>query len=173
MAPTPASVDPPSGLLGDAHNTTGKPGSRIACCLAQLMPTFAKVVRIGMNHNRSPNNAVLSTQGNDAITDVDLGNAIITSSHIAQVSNVPVFILWCAMLLAVGVEMCTCTHASVSVITELVDVKSVQSFAEARYFTNDFHRLPGALLREVDCPRGLLRTLQYTDGFDRHHDNLT
>lgn len=172
--PTPQSADHPlTRLLGDADNTTGQPGSRVARCLAQLVPAFAKVVRISMNHNRSPNNTVLPSQGNDRVRDVHFGNTIITSSDVAQVTDVPVGIRWCTVFLAMGVEMGTGTHASVSVITELVDVKSVESFAEASYFTDDLNRLSRGLLREVDCSRSLLGTFQYTDGLDRHHDNLT
>eukprot|EP00914_Ancora_sagittata_P001390 GHVO01003623.1.p2 GENE.GHVO01003623.1~~GHVO01003623.1.p2 ORF type:complete len:131 (-),score=14.11 GHVO01003623.1:242-634(-) len=111
--------------LHDADDTTGQTTSCVTRGGAQFMTSKTKVIRVSMNHHGSANDRVRSSQSDLLVSNVNLSDAIVTSGYVAKISGMSDFSGGGAMGLAIGVEVSSCTDASICVVTKLMHMESV------------------------------------------------
>merc|ERR1719219_2683479 len=151
-------------LLGDSDNPTGQPGSSIACGLAKLVSSLSKV---GVNHNSAANDGVLADERDHGVSDVQLSAASL-GSHVPEIPGVShsLAVLRSPVLTLVRVEVGPGTGAAVSVVSELVNMKTMQTVREARDLSRDLD-WTRALLLEVNSSSHLTGPLENTHSL--HH----
>ena len=108
-------------LLCDANDPAGRPRPGVARGQAQLVPTLAQVVLVGVHHHGPPDDAVLPRQGDHLVRDVDLGGPALRR-HVAQVPGVAgaLRVLGGSVAAAVRVEVRSGAGAAIGVVTKLM-----------------------------------------------------
>jgi len=137
-------------LLADADDAAGHSRTRIAGGGAELVPAFAEIIDVGVDHHRAPDDGERTGQGDPRVGDLDVGHAVGAGFHVAQITGVADFVGGGAVRLAVRVEVSAGGGAAVGVVAKLVDVKAVESLVEAAHFTRDGDGSGGVGLREFD-----------------------
>ena len=86
---------------------------------------------------------------NKGILALVFGNSIITCSNVSEISDVSDFHAWSSVNFAFWVVMGSCGLASLSEVSELVNVESVEAWSKSGNFSADFS-LATVLLNELD-----------------------
>lgn len=78
-------------------------------------------------HNTSPNDRIFPTQWDLSIDNLQHHLPSLISNYISQVTGMSVFVCWASMLLLIGVEVAASTNTATTVVSKLMDMKSVIS----------------------------------------------
>jgi len=154
-------------LLADADDAASDSGAGITGGGAELVSSFAEIVDVGVNDDRASDDGKRTGQGDAGVGDFDVGDAVGTGFHVAQIAGVADFIDGGAVRLAVRVKMSAGGSAAVGVVTELVDVKSVKSLVETAHFAGHGDGSGGVGLTELDNAFDHL-SVQNANGIQRH-----
>lgn len=98
------------------------------------MAPFAQIIRIGVDDDGASDDAQVSLQRELFIGDVHLSDAIIAGLYVAQVTSMADSVGGSAVFLAVRVEVGPGGNAAIGIVAELVDMETVEAFAETAQF---------------------------------------
>ncbi len=109
-------------LLRNTDDATRRPSPSIPRTLTLLMPPLAQIIGTGMHHNRASKHTLRPNQLDMLIRNRILSITLPIRREVAQVTDVTLVVLGCAVGFAEGVEVGAGAGAAVGVVAELVDV---------------------------------------------------
>jgi len=89
-----------------------------------IVASFAIIVSASVEDNSTSNNTVGSIERDQAVLEVEENEALPVGLHVAEVTNVPLLVSGCTMVLAVGVEVGSSSGAASAQVTRLVNVEA-------------------------------------------------
>ena len=95
------------------------------------MTSITEIVNSSMHNEGSSEDGVLSEQGNLLVLDLVVGDAIVSSSHVTEVTNVSHLSSWATVSLSVWVEMWSGGLASFGEVSKLMDVEAMLSWGQS------------------------------------------
>lgn len=93
--------------------------------LRVIMSSAPKVVRAFMHHNAAADDAVLATEADEAVLDIDFRDAILVSHDVAKITDVAVLVGWRAVIVLEGIVVRAGAHAAVGEVAVLMHVEAV------------------------------------------------
>jgi len=154
--------------LSDSNDTTSDASTSVSGGLAEFVATLAKVVGVSMNHHGTSNDIMFAAQGQQFVLKLHFGNTAIISSDVSQISGMTLFVIGASVGLVVWVEMRSSGHASVSGITELMNVEAVIARGESGDFAANVEGGSGTRLTKPDNTLDIPVSLQNCNSVDRH-----
>lgn len=118
------------------------------------MTTFAEVILVSVDYQRSSDDAMRALQRDQFIDDVNFRDPVGVGYEVAEVSDVTLLVGGSSMSLVRGVEVRPGGNAAIGVIAELVDVETVFALLQSRDFSGYLH---GITLEQERGERNLVR----------------
>jgi len=139
-----------SRLLANTNDAASEPGAGVSGGETELVTSFAEIVDVGVNDDRSPDDGKRTGERDSGVGDLYIGDAIGTGVDVTEITSVSNIVDWSSMRLSVGIEMSAGGGAAVGVVAEFVDMKAVGARGETLEFAHDGDRGAGVGLGEVD-----------------------
>jgi len=131
--------------------------------------SFAEIVSVGVDNDRSADDAFVSAKSDSFILQLDFGHSGTIRFDVTQISRVPMIIAIRrrSVFAVVGVEMGAGGGASVGVVAKLVDVESMQTFGQPFDLALDVDGTLRRVLRQFHHAIDFL-SIQDAHSFDGH-----
>lgn len=150
-------------FFANSNDSTSQTSASIASCLRQLMSALAKIIWISMHDNGTSQNAQIAAERQLLVFKINLGLSILVSNDIAQIAGVSICVSWSAMFLVRWIEVWSgwinkCVlcwlpywtliqqiylsltwHATIGVISELMNMESMETSFQASNLAGNFH----------------------------------
>mmetsp|Transcript_46083 Transcript_46083/g.84461 ORF Transcript_46083/g.84461 Transcript_46083/m.84461 type:complete len:169 (-) Transcript_46083:39-545(-) len=114
-----------------------KSGTSVAGCLRVIKSAFAEVIFVLVADHGSSDDGMLTSEFDESVFVVDLGDTVAISNDVAHVTDVSLFVFGATVLLAVWVEVGTSGLAAFNEVPELVNVETVVPFSKTGHFSDN------------------------------------
>merc|ERR1719244_1871537 len=142
-----------AGLLYEGVSDDAASDSRTSVSgdLALGARSFSEIVSVGVDDDRSADDAFVSVKSDSFVLQPDFGHSGTICFHVAQITRVTMIIAIrrCSVFALVGVEMAAGGGASVGVVAKFVDVESMQTFGQPFDFARDGDGTLRRVLRQL------------------------